>query len=86
MSPTPFRTRPARTMSPGRGNGIVDVFDLDLGNLIARAITGGVLNSPWGLDIAPSGLGEFADDLLAAILATARSMPSIPFPSPMSAR
>jgi uncharacterized protein (TIGR03118 family) len=38
----------------GPGNGIVDTFDLS-GNLLARFATGGALNSPWGMALAPSG-------------------------------
>jgi uncharacterized protein (TIGR03118 family) len=48
---------------PGLGNGFVDVFDLQ-GNLISRLTTGGTLNSPWGLAIAPASFGQFAGDLL----------------------
>jgi uncharacterized protein (TIGR03118 family) len=47
----------------GAGHGIVDVFDLN-GNLQERLITGGALNSPWGMTIAPAGFGSFANDLL----------------------
>lgn len=47
----------------GAGNGIVDVFDLN-GNLVSRAITGGNLNAPWGVAIAPTGFGIFGGDLL----------------------
>lgn len=47
----------------GPGNGLVDVFDLN-GNLLRRLITGGALNSPWGLAIAPGNFGEFSNDLL----------------------
>ena len=53
----------------GLGNGFVDVFNLD-GTLDmsfgvnGRLISGGVLNSPWGLQIAPSSFGSFAGDLL----------------------
>jgi uncharacterized protein (TIGR03118 family) len=47
----------------GAGNGIVTAFDLN-GSFIGRVATGGALNSPWGLDIAPAGLGSFANDLL----------------------
>ena len=47
----------------GAGNGFVSVFDLN-GNFIARVASGGQLNSPWGLDIAPAGFGSFANDLL----------------------
>jgi uncharacterized protein (TIGR03118 family) len=47
----------------GLGHGIVDVFNLD-GTLDHRLITGGVLDSPWGLAIAPSTFRSFAGDLL----------------------
>ena len=47
----------------GTGNGIVDVFDLN-GNFVSRAITGGNLNAPWGVAIAPTGFGIFGGDLL----------------------
>jgi len=48
---------------PGLGNGFVSVFDLN-GNFVMRIASGGTLNSPWGLDIAPAGFGSFANDLL----------------------
>ncbi len=47
----------------GPGNGYVAVFDTD-GNLVAHLISGGTLNSPWGLAIAPPSYGEFANALL----------------------
>jgi uncharacterized protein (TIGR03118 family) len=47
----------------GAGNGFVDVFNLD-GSGMQRLISNGVLNSPWGLDIAPAGFGDFSNDLL----------------------
>jgi len=47
----------------GPGNGFVDEFDLQ-GHLINRVASQGVLNSPWGLAIAPSGFGAFSNDLL----------------------
>jgi uncharacterized protein (TIGR03118 family) len=47
----------------GAGNGFVDVFNLD-GTGMQRLISNGVLDSPWGLDIAPAGFGTFANDLL----------------------
>ena len=47
----------------GAGNGFVDEFDLN-GHLLHRVASGGALNSPWGLAIAPPGFGEFANDLL----------------------
>ena len=48
---------------PGLGNGIVDVYDESGANL-RRLITGGVLDSPWGLAIAPADFGVFSHDLL----------------------
>lgn len=45
------------------GNGIVDEFDLN-GNFVARIATGGDLDEPWGLAIAPSTFGPAAGDLL----------------------
>jgi uncharacterized protein (TIGR03118 family) len=47
----------------GPGNGFVDEFDLN-GHMEARIASQGVLNSPWGLDIAPADFGKFANDLL----------------------
>jgi len=52
----------------GAGHGFVDVFNLDgtpgLPNGLERLVSRGVLDSPWGLDIAPAGFGDFANDLL----------------------
>src|SRR4051794_7806679 len=42
----------------GPGHGFVDEFDLN-GNMLERIASRGVLNSPWGLDIAPKGFGQF---------------------------
>src|SRR5215467_8424091 len=50
----------------GVGNGFVDVFTPD-GTFVKRLINtgpGDLLNSPWGLDIAPAGFEAFANDLL----------------------
>ncbi len=47
----------------GAGLGYVDVFD-HRGNLTAHLISGGALNAPWGMTIAPTGFGQFAGDLL----------------------
>jgi uncharacterized protein (TIGR03118 family) len=47
----------------GAGNGFVNVFDLN-GNLLQRLVSGGALNSPWGLALAPANFGEFSNDLL----------------------
>ena len=34
------------------------------GNFLQRLVTGGQLNSPWGLAIAPATFGAFGGDLL----------------------
>jgi uncharacterized protein (TIGR03118 family) len=48
---------------PGAGHGFVSQFDLN-GNFIQRLISGGDLNSPWGLAIAPAGFGGLDGKLL----------------------
>ena len=47
----------------GAGNGIVNAFDTN-GNLLRRVTGGGALNSPWGLELAPAGFGQFGGALL----------------------
>jgi uncharacterized protein (TIGR03118 family) len=47
----------------GTGHGFIDVYTAD-GMLISHFAKRGVLNSPWGLTIAPAGFGKFAGDLL----------------------
>jgi uncharacterized protein (TIGR03118 family) len=47
----------------GPGNGFLDRFSLQ-GEFLARVATGGALNSPWGMVIAPSSFGALAGDLL----------------------
>jgi uncharacterized protein (TIGR03118 family) len=47
----------------GAGLGIVDRFDLQ-GNFLGRVGSGGTLNAPWGLAIAPSSFGPLAGKLL----------------------
>ena len=48
----------------GVGNGYVDEYNLSNGSLIAHIASKGSLNSPWGLDLAPPGFGQFSNDLL----------------------
>jgi uncharacterized protein (TIGR03118 family) len=56
----------------GMGHGFVDVFNLDgtpglmdaKGNPTVRLISRGVLDSPWGLEIAPASFGANAGALL----------------------
>jgi uncharacterized protein (TIGR03118 family) len=47
----------------GAGFGYVDRFDLQ-GNLLGRVASGGVLDAPWGLAIAPASFGSLAGSLL----------------------
>lgn len=47
----------------GPGNGFIDIFDTD-GTLLRQFATGGPLNSPWGLAIAPRHFGQFSGALL----------------------
>jgi len=48
----------------GAGLGLVDVFDLQ-GNLTQHLVgTGGALNAPWGLAMAPANFGKFSNMLL----------------------
>jgi uncharacterized protein (TIGR03118 family) len=44
-------------------HGIVDIFDTD-GNFIERFVSHGHLDSPWGVVMAPSTFGRFANDIL----------------------
>ena len=53
---------PYRTVN-GVGNGAVSIFDVN-GNFVARAVTGGNLNAPWGVAIAPANFGIFSNALL----------------------
>jgi uncharacterized protein (TIGR03118 family) len=47
----------------GPGNGFVDIFDFQ-GAFLARLVSNGPLNSPWGLALAPGNFGEFSNALL----------------------
>jgi len=53
----------ANQNSSSAGNGIVDEFNTS-GTLLKRLITGGALNLPWGVTIAPAGFGAYSNDLL----------------------
>jgi uncharacterized protein (TIGR03118 family) len=48
---------------PGQGHGFVDAFDT-AGNFIRRVTSRGVLDSPWGIALAPAGFGKFSNMLL----------------------
>jgi uncharacterized protein (TIGR03118 family) len=47
----------------GNGNGFINTFDTS-GNLLKRFASNGVLNSPWGMVLAPSSFGKFGGALL----------------------
>ena len=47
----------------GAGNGFIDLYDGD-GNLLGRLISGGELNSPWGMTVSPSNFGAAPDTLI----------------------
>jgi len=47
----------------GAGLGVIDKFDLQ-GNFVGRVTSGGALDAPWGMVIAPAGFGNFGGDLL----------------------
>jgi uncharacterized protein (TIGR03118 family) len=47
----------------GAGNGYVDAFDFD-GVLTRRLISGGALNSPWAIVLAPADFGDLGHDML----------------------
>jgi uncharacterized protein (TIGR03118 family) len=49
--------------TPGPGLGLVSVFDSN-GNFIRRVATGGTLDAPWGITLAPNNFGPFSGDLL----------------------
>lgn len=48
---------------PNGGNGFVSVFDTD-GEFLRRVASGGVLNQPWGVALAPDDFGPFGGALL----------------------
>ena len=50
-------------IAPGAGNGYVDVYST-AGTFMSRLVSGGQLNAPWGLAIAPANFGDYANDLL----------------------
>jgi uncharacterized protein (TIGR03118 family) len=55
----------------GNGLGIVDAYDLN-GTFLRRLITGGELNGPWGLALAPDDFGKFSGALLVGNLGNGR--------------
>ena len=53
----------ARDEVAGRGLGLVNVYDAS-GKLVRRVASGGRLNAPWGLALAPADFGRFSNALL----------------------
>lgn len=49
--------------TPGQGLGFIDVYDTH-GKLIRRVASGGPLNAPWGMAMAPADFGRFSNALL----------------------
>jgi uncharacterized protein (TIGR03118 family) len=58
-----FVTYSEQDRSTGPGLGFVNEYKLD-GSLIGRVASGGTLDAPWGLTIAPPSFGALAGDLL----------------------
>ena len=53
-----------RTQANGAGLGLVDVFDAN-GHFVKRLVsTGGALNAPWGLALAPADFGTLSNAVL----------------------
>ena len=50
-------------VTPGAGEGYVDEFNTD-GNLLSRVASGGALNAPWGVALAPGGFGLLSGAVL----------------------
>jgi uncharacterized protein (TIGR03118 family) len=53
------------SQATGAGNGFVDEFDTN-GNFIRRFASQGVLDTPWGMALAPDDFGRFSNALLIA--------------------
>lgn len=45
------------------GSGVIDIFDAN-GNFLRTLTSGGTLNAPWGVMMAPPNFGAFANDIL----------------------
>jgi uncharacterized protein (TIGR03118 family) len=60
-----------RNAAAGAGAGFVDIFSPS-GALVLRLVSGGVLNAPYGLALAPADFGPLANDLLVANLGDGR--------------
>jgi uncharacterized protein (TIGR03118 family) len=50
-------------MGTGNPGGYIDVFNTN-GNFVKRFATGGSLDAPWGITLAPASFGQFSKELL----------------------
>jgi len=57
----------------GAGLGFVDVYDTR-GRLVRRLASGGPLNAPWGMALAPEHFGHFGGDVLVGNFGDGRIM------------
>jgi uncharacterized protein (TIGR03118 family) len=57
------RVAPALRETTGAGLGYVSVFNLD-GSFVRRMASGGLLNAPWGMAVAPASFGPYSGALL----------------------
>jgi uncharacterized protein (TIGR03118 family) len=57
------RVPPALRETSGAGFGYVSLFNLD-GTFVRRVASGGSLNSPWGMALAPAAFGPYSGALL----------------------
>lgn len=58
-----LRDASGRDDTAGPHHGFIDVFTTQ-GDLVGRFASGGALNSPWGMAVAPKNFGRFSRDLL----------------------
>ena len=61
----------------GPGNGFIDVFETN-GTLNRRFASQGVLNSPWGVVLAPAGFGSLGGALLVNAAQSSHSNTGLP--------
>jgi uncharacterized protein (TIGR03118 family) len=83
--PTRSASRQREREVKGAGLGIVDVFDAG-GALVRRLVTGGALNAPWGLAMAPANFGGASNMLLVANFGDGKINAYNPTPAPLPAR
>src|SRR5262249_53380334 len=60
-----------RPPDPVAGHGFIDVFETN-GHFDGRLVTGGDLNGPYGMALAPAGFGDFGGALLVGNIGDGR--------------